>query len=217
MSLVLGFDTSGPYISAVLLRDGVVLADLHEEMEKGQVEALFPLLEDVLARGGATWQDLSALGVGVGPGNFTGIRLSVSAARGLSLSLEIPAVGVSQLDALAYGSSGPRLAALNARRAQVYVQSFDMKTALLPQVISVEDVPEAWREEGLVCIGSGAQAVADKLGVEVRPANYAPGSAVARIASERWRETREPPKPLYLRAADAAPSREKGPVILDDA
>ena len=66
--LTLGFDTSGAYVSAVLLRGAdEVLADLYEDMARGQAEALFPLLEDMLARGGAEWRDLSALGVGVGP------------------------------------------------------------------------------------------------------------------------------------------------------
>ena len=56
-----------------------------------------PLLEDVLAEAGIGWRDLAAIGVGTGPGNFTGVRISVAAARGLALGLGIPAIGVTRL------------------------------------------------------------------------------------------------------------------------
>lgn len=85
--LILGFDTSAAHCAAVLLRGDMVLAAQHEDMTKGQAERLMPMLEQVLAEAGAGWGDLAALGVGIGPGNFTGVRISVSAARGLALGL----------------------------------------------------------------------------------------------------------------------------------
>jgi tRNA threonylcarbamoyladenosine biosynthesis protein TsaB len=66
-----------------------------------------PMLDAVLAEAGKDWRDLTALGVGVGPGNFTGIRLAVAAARGLALGLRIPAVGVSVFEARAHGLPRP--------------------------------------------------------------------------------------------------------------
>ena len=184
--LVLGFDTSGPYVSAVLLRGGDVLADLYEDMARGQGEALFPLLESVLERGGAGWRDLDAIGVGVGPGNFTGIRISVSAARGLALSLEIPAVGVGLLEAAALDLDGPVLSCLAAPRDQAYVQGFATRGAIPAQLQVIADIPAAWSEPGLTCVGSASEAVADRLGAARLPARYAPGSAVARLAAARW-------------------------------
>lgn len=215
--LVLGFDCSGPYISAVLLRgEGEVLSDLHETMARGQAEALFPLLEDMLARGGAGWRDLSALGIAVGPGNFTGIRIGVSAVRGLALSLGIPAVGISLMEALALNARGPVLTSVEAPRDQAYVQGFGMTRDPPLSLMRVADIPPEWAEPGLASTGSAGAAIAAHLGVPHEPAAHAPGSAVARLAARRWQECTEPPVPLYLKPADAAPPRDAPPVILDD-
>jgi len=100
--LILAFDTSAAHCAAALLSGDRIVISTAEEMTRGQAERLMPLLQELLAEAGFTWQDLSALGVGVGPGNFTGIRIAVSAARGLALGLDVPAVGVSGCEARAY-------------------------------------------------------------------------------------------------------------------
>ncbi|MEN8738203.1 MAG: tRNA (adenosine(37)-N6)-threonylcarbamoyltransferase complex dimerization subunit type 1 TsaB, partial [Phaeobacter gallaeciensis] len=115
--LVLGFDTSAAHCAAALLRGDTVVAEALEPMTRGQAERLMPLLEEVLATGGATWADLDAIGVGVGPGNFTGIRIAVSAARGLALGLGVPAVGIDGFDARAATGTLP---GIPAPRDQVY-------------------------------------------------------------------------------------------------
>ncbi len=192
------------------------MADLYEDMAKGQAEALFPLLEDLLARGGASWKDLSAIGVGTGPGNFTGIRISVSAARGLALALEVPAVGVTILEALAYGADVPVLACVAAPRDQAYIQGFGTATPCPAQLTAIADIPSDLREPELRCVGTAGEAVAQQIGAAPGPAVYAPGSAIARIAAERWRAHCPAPAPFYLKPADAAPARDVPPVILDD-
>ncbi len=214
MTLILGFDTSGPYCSAVLLQDDAVLADSYEEMGRGQAEKLFPLLEALLQTSGKDWHDLCAIGVGIGPGNFTGIRIAVSAARGLALSLGIPAVGISQLEAVAHGSEGPVLACLTAPRGQFYVQGFRMAADIAPRFLSLDELDPDWTQPNLTCVGSAADEAADRLNTTVAPARYAPGSAVARIAALRWQGTPDRPAPLYLKSADAAPPRDPAPVIL---
>ncbi|MEL7256335.1 MAG: hypothetical protein AAFN80_00635, partial [Pseudomonadota bacterium] len=83
------------------------------------------------------------------------------------------------------------------------------------QMIALMDVPAHWSEPGLKCIGTGAAALAEHLRVDVAPAKYAPGSAVARIAAKRWQTETARPTPLYLKPPDAAPSRGVAPVMLD--
>lgn len=217
MTLILGFDTSAAHVGAALFDGCDVIAAAHEDMARGQAERLIPLLTEVLADAGRGWDDLDAIGVGVGPGNFTGVRISVAAARGLALSLGVPAVGVSLLEAAALDTPGPVLSCLTAPRDQAYVQSQVMSAAVPAQLIAISAIPTTWAQPGLTCVGSAAEGVAAHLGTTCAPARYAPACAVARIAASRWREPAPRPAPLYLKPADAAPSRDAPPVILDDA
>lgn len=193
--LVLGFDTSAAHCAAALLRGDVLLASRLEEMTRGQAERLMPLLEEVLVAGDASWQDLDAIGVGIGPGNFTGIRIAVSAARGLALGLEVPAVGVDGFEARA--STGT-LPAVPAPRDQVYAALPNEAPRLMPR----QEAEEAARAGGLTFTP------------EASPAGLA--ETIARCAATRYQSVNTPPAPLYLRAADAAPSREVPPTLLDD-
>jgi tRNA threonylcarbamoyl adenosine modification protein YeaZ len=196
---VLGFDTSAAHCAAaLLLPDGQVLNRL-EAMEKGQAERLLPLLEDLLHEAGIGWHDLTRIGVGTGPGNFTGVRLSVAAARGLALGLNIPAIGVTRLEALAHGLPRPLLLAEDARRGEAYVQGFDLPGYEAARLMALADLPPAPHRSGSGC--------ADGL-----PPAYPIAEAIARIAA-----TRIPgpaPAPFYLRSADAAPPADPPPVIL---
>lgn len=177
-------------------------------MTRGQAERLFPLLEEMLAEAGYSWGDLTALGVGIGPGNFTGIRISVAAARGLALSLGIPAVGVSTFEAVSLRVERPVTALIDARRDRVYAQAFPGDG---PTVMPVADLRAA-------CVtGPAAQLAAEVCGAEVRAGPYGVAEAIARIALERYDRNQPAPAPLYLRPADAAPARDAPPVILDDA
>ena len=123
--LVLTFDTSGAYCAACLSRGQKILGTKIEEMAKGQAERLIPLCEDLLANHEVNWGDLVTIGVITGPGNFTGIRIAVSAARGLALALSIPTIGVSRFEALAFDTQGALKITLPARRGYRYEQSFE--------------------------------------------------------------------------------------------
>ena len=213
--MILGFDTSSAHVGAALLDSNGIVAAAHEDMARGQAERLMPMLEEVLAQGGATWQDLTAIGVGIGPGNFTGVRLSVAAARGLALSLNIPAVGVSLLEATALDTPGPVLACLSAPRDQAYVQSQGMAPSIPAQLTAISEMPDTWAYPGLTCVGPASAQVAERLGTTALPARHAPAEAIARIAALRWRDGPPRPAPLYLKPADAAPSRDAPPVILE--
>jgi tRNA threonylcarbamoyl adenosine modification protein YeaZ len=197
---LLAFDTSAAHCAAALLwPGGLILRD--EPMQKGQAERLMPLLEEVLAEAGLGWRDLKALAVGTGPGNFTGVRIAVAAARGLSLGLGIPAVGVTRLEALAYGLPRPVTVIEDARRGEVYVQRFEADHA------DPARLEPAGKTTERAVTGSAAG-----------PAALAPAmplvEAMARIGALRATSLHPRPAPFYLKGAEAAPPSEPPPVIL---
>lgn len=213
--LILGFDTSRAHCSAALLRGQTCVAARHEDMAKGQVERLMPLLEEVLAEAGIGWRDLTALGVGIGPGNFTGIRISVSAARGLALGLGIPAIGVSSFEALALGAEPPFLAMVSTARQQVFAQTVTAEGAEAPELIPLDTLEAIRAGHGSRWIGDHADEAEQILGGTVLTPAYPLAEAIARVALARRDADNPPPAPLYLRPADAAPPRDAPPVILD--
>jgi tRNA A37 threonylcarbamoyladenosine modification protein TsaB len=187
---VLAFDTSGAWCTAAVIRNGLVLAHDRQDMARGQGEALMPLLDTVLAKAGCVWSDLDAIGVGVGPGNFTGIRISVSAARGLAMALGIPAIGIDRFDAASLGHPQHSVA-VQALRGQVWERAPGQ-----PPVLT--DAPSSQ------AIGEGF----------AKP-SYPLAVAIARLAGARRHAPQPRPAPLYLRDADAAPPSEAPPLVLD--
>ena len=211
--MILGFSTSGPYCGAALWAGGDIVAARHEELARGQAERLMPMIGEVLTEAGAEMAQLDAIGVGAGPGNFTGIRISVAAARGLALGLGIPAVGVSLLEALALDRDGPVLASISAGRDHYFLQRFGDGALRGPALVHVDDL-EGWALPDLDCIGNDEDLIATRLGARAGPAAFFPASAVARIAATRWQDDPPRPAPIYLRPADAAPGRDAPPKIL---
>ncbi|MCC5972523.1 MAG: tRNA (adenosine(37)-N6)-threonylcarbamoyltransferase complex dimerization subunit type 1 TsaB, partial [Rubellimicrobium sp.] len=179
--------TSAAHCAAALLCEGHPPLVRIEAMATGQAERLIPLLDEVLTGAGLRWADLTALGVGTGPGNFTGIRIAVSAARGLALGLGIPAIGVDGLAALADGHPRPLTIRLPAPRGQVYVREFASGTEHSPRIEPGEGLSP---DPGALVLG------------------------IARLAEAGLDQPRPRPAPLYLRAADAAPARDAPPPIL---
>lgn len=129
----LAMDTAGASCAVALVRDGEVLASLQERMGRGQSERLLPMVEQVFSASGLDYRDLSALAVTTGPGGFTGVRIGLSAARGFALALDIPLVGASVLEVLAFSVfkdaslECPLLLVMDAKRADVYAQFFDSR------------------------------------------------------------------------------------------
>lgn len=185
---VLAIDTSAAHCAvALLLGDQIFVRS--EAMAKGQAERLMPLVVDVLADRGLTARGLDRIGVGVGPGNFTGIRIAVSAARGMALGLGVPAIGISGLAALQYAQKRD-CAAVPAPRDMAYFQ-FGGQDPTLIEAGMVQD-GAAWPDtpESLV-------------------------TAIAELAAQSDTNV-PPPAPLYIRAADAAPPSDAPPVILTE-
>lgn len=182
-------------------------------MTKGQAEVLIPLIDDVLSDAGMSVTELERIGVGVGPGNFTGIRIAVSTARGLALSLGIPAVGVSKFDAYALEAPRPALISIAAPRETYYVQEVHEDWLSDPIQTSVDEFRPS-RDADFTCVGNDEIKFAEKLGCKHGPAQFYPALAIARIAASSPPSKFEPPKPFYFREPDAAPSKIAPPIIL---
>ncbi|MEM7753004.1 MAG: tRNA (adenosine(37)-N6)-threonylcarbamoyltransferase complex dimerization subunit type 1 TsaB [Pseudomonadota bacterium] len=201
---ILAFDTSAAHCAAALLLGGKVVAERFEEMKRGQAERLFPMLDEVLWDVGAVWEELDAIGVGVGPGNFTGVRISVSAARGLALSLGIPAVGVSVFEVAQQMGHASRCGIewteyLPAPRGSAYAQTFRHgKPEGVPRIV------DGFEDDPL----SGHYMEVDWSGQTLH--------ALAKCARDKLTDGTDlsVPAPLYIRPPDAAPASDPPPVIL---
>ena len=206
--IVLGLDTSAAHCAAAVVCGDRVLACQTLPMDKGQAEALMPLIDAVLAEAGVTFDRLAVIGVGTGPGNFTGVRIAVAAARGLALGLGIPAIGVSGFDAGALDLPPDVVVLLDARRGAVWLSG----SGLAPQQALPDALPEALR--GRDVTGHLAGEIAARTQGRALPQAVPLPVAIARIAARRAATPQPRPAPLYLRPADAAPPSDPAPVLL---
>ena len=234
---VLGLDTSTALLSAAVVDGDELVAEcVRESMQAGDrrpgrsnhAEGLIPLIEEVLQRAGTDFSSLSLVGVAVGPGSFTGLRIGISTAKGLVYGSDTPVVGVRTLEAAAYrvpGVDGTTLVCsmLDARKGEVYGALY-RRTATAFECL-IEDCLEApesmvRRVDALgigpcVFVGPGAQAYAEVIercaGGRARVTAGAEfpctAFAVASIAGEKYRTepaiAAEPLSPHYIRPPDA--------------
>lgn len=122
MSALLAVDTSTTLVSIALFRDGVVLAEETWHLQRGHDAAVFAGVERLLGLTGLTVRDIEHVGVAIGPGSFTGVRIAIATAQGIARGSGALAVGVSTLDVIAHpwSTSGARVCAvLPAGREEV--------------------------------------------------------------------------------------------------
>ena len=190
--LTLGIDTSADCCAVALHGDGVV-ASASERMQRGHAERLMPMIDRLLDEAGVGYADLTRIAVCTGPGSFTGLRVGIAAARGLALGLGIPTVGVDRFAVAASGATEVVTVRIAGRAGVVFEQSFDHGVPLGPPCSSRDGD-----------VGMGALYSFDD----------APDVlALTRLGSEQ--PVTGSAAPLYLRAPDAAPSRDVPPVLLD--
>lgn len=203
---VLGLDTCLSSCSVAVVDVERVLASAREVMARGHQERLAPMAREVMAQAGLPFDRLERIAVTVGPGSFTGLRVGIAFAKGLALALDLPAVGIGTLEALAAEEGGLVFPAIDARRGQLYLQAFEDGRALMaPDALTAETaaarVAELSQGRPFTLVGSGAALLADLMpGARLIPAEGADARQVARLAARR---TPAPLKPLYLRAPDA--------------
>ncbi|GAA2119584.1 tRNA (adenosine(37)-N6)-threonylcarbamoyltransferase complex dimerization subunit type 1 TsaB [Nocardioides bigeumensis] len=204
MTVLLTLDTATPLVT-VALHDGEdVVAEASADVPMRHGEQLAPLIERVLADAGVVRQDLTAIGVGVGPGPFTGLRVGLVTARTLAFVLEIPVYGVCSLDVLAVEAvdtgqvAGDFVVATDARRKEVYLASYDDAGRRVggPAVVRPADAATE-----LPVAGEGPRLYPDAFPHLIAPTRPSAGW-LARVITDERAELLDP-EPLYLRRPDA--------------
>ena len=216
---ILAIDTAlGAASVAVVETDGGEPAHVFSApMARGHAEALMPLVRDVLIAAGGLGR-IERIAVTVGPGSFTGLRVGLACARAMGLGTGLPVVGVTTLAALAApvidaGSGMAVAAAIDARHGRVFFELFgpDGRSCAPPQLMAAQDAARAVGAGGALAVGSGADAlIAASRGNLLRKADArhdAPDPIWLARLGAACDPDGSPPRPLYLKAADAHPQQ----------
>jgi tRNA threonylcarbamoyladenosine biosynthesis protein TsaB len=220
--LILAIDTALDACAAAVLDTdtGRLIAQESQAMKRGHAEALMPLITRLMKASGVGFAALDRIAVTTGPGSFTGLRVGLSAARGLALAAAKPVVGLTTLTAFAApfvgeNSAHPILSAIDARHGHVYYQmvSGDGSSLIKPKVAPIEEALEASRLGTPHLVGNAAKILADRWPSDAPPPARVDLQAAPDIAWVAWvgaavSPESAPAKPYYLRAPDAKPSKD---------
>ncbi len=215
---VLAFDTTTAACSVALWCDGVIEGALCDPMVHGQAEALVPNIERVLAKAGHDYSAIDRIAVTVGPGSFTGVRVGLATARGLAVATGCPIVGLATTEVLAQEAAGsgnglPVAVAIDARRAEVYLQCFDETGRALDEVVCL--LPEAAAQylddQAWHLVGDGTARLVPFLGQSVQESALGvPNAAVLAAIAAARPVPDHTPGPLYVRPPDAVLPKNGG-------
>lgn len=220
--LILAIDTALDACSACVLDTdaGKMVARETQAMKRGHAEALMPLIARVMKDASVAFTRLDRIAVTTGPGSFTGLRVGLSAGRGIALAAEKPVVGVTTLTAYAApvvstNAEQPVIAAIDARHDHVYVQVVkgDGGSLQLPRLAPIAEAVAASRFGAPVLVGNAAQLLADRWPADAPPPYKIDAQPAPDIVWVAWlgaavNPDTAPARPYYLRAPDAKPSRD---------
>ena len=197
--VLLAIDTSNRILSVALLTEDSRTFSKEKQMERGQGEALIPLIQELFNESKEKIENLDAIAVAVGPGSFTGVRIGLACAKAFGLALNIPIFGVTNLEAEAYGISTPVTVVLDSKRGDYFVQHFDKGKAT--DEAHIESTDELKKTLPFTAVGDAATELANTIGCQVIQPREPIAVAVAKIALSRQNNPL-PAQPLYLRQAD---------------
>jgi tRNA threonylcarbamoyladenosine biosynthesis protein TsaB len=220
--LILAIDTALDACAAGVLDTdaGKMIAQESLPMKRGHAEALMPLIARVMKASGIAFAALDRIAVTTGPGSFTGLRVGLSAARGIALAASKPAVGVTTLTAYAapvVSESGeqPVISAIDARHDHVYFQvvSGNGSALVRPQLASIEEALGASRFGAPYLVGNAAEILKQRWPAQALAPFKVDAQPAPDIAWVGWlgaavSPDTAPARPYYLRAPDAKPQKD---------
>ena len=211
--LILSVDTALQRCSAAILRDGDVLSVEIEDREKGHAERIAPMTAAAFKEAGVAPTDLDRIGVVIGPGGFTGVRVALSFARAMGLATGADIVGVTSLEALANAASvdGADVASvIDARRGQVYAGLYRNGVCIVAPFVEAPAAAQARLAEAasekVLVVGTGASLMPPYAGWTAAPVDAQIDPVVVAKLAAAAPKPAGPPAPLYLRSPDAKPA-----------
>ncbi|WP_420548362.1 tRNA (adenosine(37)-N6)-threonylcarbamoyltransferase complex dimerization subunit type 1 TsaB [Curvivirga sp.] len=232
MTLLLALDSACASCSAAVWQDDEILAHKFEDMPRGQSENLMPFVAKVMTQSSTNFSDLDVLAVTVGPGAFTGIRICLSAARGLALAIKKPLVGVTTMEALLAAQDlssfeGVLVAVvIETKRMDYYIQFFDRNGMPLgePEALLASSIAQKFETlsngKQIFLCGDGVErlvreSVVADFEFELGSKNSQPDAGIfGQVAMSKYNSMGKAafeiaPAPLYLRPPDATPPKPK--------
>ena len=215
---ILALEASANKLSIALMRNGKVVAERHHMSAHGHAVSIVPLTIETLRDARESFDAITHVAAGCGPGSFTGIRMTLAAAKGFCMAYQAVGVGLSGLQALASAASyveptatAPCLALADTRRGTFYAQLFDRNEKPISKIFesSLDQLPQAIHSDqlknGIRVVGAEQEAAADTLRVNGATVSTPPieevpcASTVARLAAMQIKCGRiSPIGPLYV-------------------
>ena len=220
--LILAIDTALDACAAAVLDTDAskIVAQESLPMKRGHAEALMPLIARVMKASGVGFAALDRIAVTTGPGSFTGLRVGLSAARGIALAAGKPVVGLTTLAAyaapvVADNGEHPIISAIDARHDHVYFQavSGDGSSLIRPLVAPIAEALAAAKFGAPHLVGNAANILADRWPADAPPPLRIDPQAAPDIGWVAWlgaaaSPDMAPARPFYLRAPDAKPPKD---------
>ena len=217
--LILALDTSMAACSVCVFDadKSLVIGANQQFMDRGQAEALAPMVQETIKMAGVGFPDLNRIVVTTGPGTFTGVRIGLAMARGLGVALNIPITGITSLAAIASNETEtdlPIVVAVDARAGEIYFASFDHfgNEVTAPVVAALIEAHKFMPSHPVRMLGTAADLLLHKMGGHHQVRSDAGDLPIAanfvRLAATMPAPPL-PPEPLYLRVPDVKPQATK--------
>ncbi|RCL00250.1 MAG: Peptidase M22 glycoprotease [Candidatus Tokpelaia sp. JSC188] len=208
--LILAIDTASPFCATGLINNNRLLAKVNKSIGKRHAECLMEQIMSVMDEAHKNFSDIDRISVNTGPGSFTGVRVGVSAARGLALALDRPAIGINTFEALAFETAQhykdrPITIVLEAHRGTLYVQDFNAKNQAIrfPRIDTAEAIAATLSKTTLLR-GSGVYKITQRTCHPFFDTTSTADIEIYAFLAARKKKS-EKANPLYMHPPDVKP------------